>query len=112
MLKPTRVTIQSVVVRCLKKNWAMPMEDVKKEVLKDFPHSRFSSTHLPWYKRAILDGRISFPDKEIPKDVQTKEDARLNKKLDANKAKAEKATKTRKPKKAKKKEVEVAAAQK
>lgn len=101
MLKTTRVTIQSVVVKCLKSNWDMKWEEMQKEVLKVFPHSRFSSTHLPWYKRAILDGRISFPDKDIPKVAMAKEDARLKRKMDANKAEVAAKTGKKKGKKSK-----------
>ena len=72
MLKTPRHTITSVVCGCLEKDWHVTVEDVRKEVLKDFPHSQFNKYHLPWYRNAILRGRISFDEKYIPKELRNK----------------------------------------
>jgi hypothetical protein len=71
-----------VVCEQLTKNWHVDVDTCRKAVVKEFPHSMFNKYHLPWYRNAILKGRISFDDRYIPKEVRAK---KASKKVDIKK---------------------------
>jgi len=56
-------TIGHIALAMMRDNPDVTSDQIRKEVIKKFPESKWNKTHLAWYKHQIRTGKYEFPKK-------------------------------------------------
>ncbi len=102
--KKKRVTITSIVLACLDKDPEMECLDIyHKIVAGGFPDTKFSKSHLAWYKYKVRKGELKLPSGKALPPARRGRKKKAKDENDTEKSKAKKPKKKNKDKKKKKK---------